>query len=541
MSTFQQTIMRLSRCLTRARKGSPRAMLAVLLACPILWLLITLGTRLLTITPAHPVAVRPITEDCVALMRSQSQHDLIKTQRCLSRQQAGLHHNMSGETTIREMCLRPSVAWDSPIDGGLTYGLASEAVSFLVPLADHADITLVGDFRADSSFVAGLDPIERTLLKKLKAIRRAKLLPHEPTLHVSQWAPGSLWRNKLRSYGPSDHVYRISRAMYEATHVPSDWKPNFNEIDEWWVPYTGMKDILVDNHKVSANRIFVVEEGLDTELTFNPGLFDRTLCRQRVYPADVQRHFIFLSVFKWEERKAYKELIRAFSTAFPLDVNVTLFLRTSPPGDNLAGVVKGLLDGEEDPRIRLLPRQQDHRYQQMLMGADAFVLATHGEGWGRPLMEAMAMGLPSVATNWSGPTQFMTEKTGYLIPVKKMIKAEGLPGAVPEAEWAEVNIKALAGTLKHIYDKPRAAAAMGRRARQHIIKHYDQKIIMGQVLARLQQACERQAKGFLPRIMDKEHIHPHHEKHETDENGDKILRNAPKSSDWIYQWGRKKE
>ena len=99
--------------------------------------------------------------------------------------------------------------------------------------AAELGITLIGDFHADSSFVAGLDPVERSLLKKLKAIRRAKLLPVEPTLHVSQWAPGSLWRNKLRSYGPSDHVYRISRAMYEATHVPSDWKPNFNEIDEW--------------------------------------------------------------------------------------------------------------------------------------------------------------------------------------------------------------------------------------------------------------------------------------------------------------------
>ena len=35
-------------------------------------------------------------------------------------------------------------------------------------------------------------------------------------------------------------------------------------------------------------------------------------------------------------------------------------------------------------------------------GADAFVLPTHGEGWGRPAVEAMAMALPSVVTNWSG-------------------------------------------------------------------------------------------------------------------------------------------
>jgi len=64
------------------------------------------------------------------------------------------------------------------------------------------------------------------------------------------------------------------------------------------------------------------------------------------------------------------------------------------------------------------------------------------------------------------------------------------------------------------------------------------QIIMEQVLARLQQACERQAKGFLPRIMDKEHVHPRHEKHDIDDNGDKIERHVPKNSDWIYQWGK---
>jgi len=32
--------------------------------------------------------------------------------------------------------------------------------------------------------------------------------------------------------------------------------------------------------------------------------------------------------------------------------------------------------------------------------ADAFVLPSRGEGWGIPYMEAMAMGLPTIGTNW---------------------------------------------------------------------------------------------------------------------------------------------
>ena len=40
------------------------------------------------------------------------------------------------------------------------------------------------------------------------------------------------------------------------------------------------------------------------------------------------------------------------------------------------------------------------------------VLPSRGEGWGRPHAEAMAMGLPVIATNWSGPTAFMSGETG---------------------------------------------------------------------------------------------------------------------------------
>jgi uncharacterized membrane protein YgcG len=39
-------------------------------------------------------------------------------------------------------------------------------------------------------------------------------------------------------------------------------------------------------------------------------------------------------------------------------------------------------------------------------GCDAFVLPSHGEGWGLPTHEAMAMGLPVVTTDWGGSTEF---------------------------------------------------------------------------------------------------------------------------------------
>jgi glycosyltransferase involved in cell wall biosynthesis len=69
------------------------------------------------------------------------------------------------------------------------------------------------------------------------------------------------------------------------------------------------------------------------------------------------------------------------------------------------------------PRVFVLPPIEDGDMPAMYAGADALVLPSRGEGWGRPHVEAMAMGLALVATNWSGPTEFMTERNSYPVAV----------------------------------------------------------------------------------------------------------------------------
>jgi glycosyltransferase involved in cell wall biosynthesis len=51
----------------------------------------------------------------------------------------------------------------------------------------------------------------------------------------------------------------------------------------------------------------------------------------------------------------------------------------------------------------LLPAA-DADFPRFYKAGDAVVLPTRGEGWGRPQVEAMAMGLPVISTNWSGIT-----------------------------------------------------------------------------------------------------------------------------------------
>ena len=113
---------------------------------------------------------------------------------------------------------------------------------------------------------------------------------------------------------------------------------------------------------------------------------------------------------------------------------------------------------------------------------DAFVLPTRGEGWGRPVVEAMAMGLPAIATNWSGITAFLSPQTGYPLPYK-LVKA---PTAASHF-WAEPDVLALRAVLRHVATHREEAAAVGAAARAHVLAHYSQPAVADRILARLSE------------------------------------------------------
>ena len=91
------------------------------------------------------------------------------------------------------------------------------------------------------------------------------------------------------------------------------------------------------------------------------------------------------------------------------------------------------MSSSEDRRLRDSPCAQvrwlegnelaREALREAYAAASAFVLPTRGEGWGLPCVEAMAMALPVIATNFSGPTAYLTERNGYPLPV------EGVDGA----------------------------------------------------------------------------------------------------------------
>jgi glycosyltransferase involved in cell wall biosynthesis len=89
----------------------------------------------------------------------------------------------------------------------------------------------------------------------------------------------------------------------------------------------------------------------------------------------------------------------------------------------------------------------------LLKGADVFVLSSVYDASPRSLMEAMAMGLPSIATDVGGVSDYLDKETGILVE-------SGNPGLFAEK-------------IVYLLKNPKLARSMGGHARRKMLKNHD--------------------------------------------------------------------
>jgi len=144
--------------------------------------------------------------------------------------------------------------------------------------------------------------------------------------------------------------------------------------------------------------------------------------------------------------------------------------------------------GRPLPKVVFLARVAQSELPSVYQQAHAFVLPSRGEGWGRPHVEAMAMGLPVVATNWSGPTEYLTERNGYPLPLdddQPLVQVR--EGAFKGHLWANPSVRHLRALLRDIKTNPSKAKAKGLLARREMVEKYSPAVLGQQVKSLLRE------------------------------------------------------
>ncbi len=254
----------------------------------------------------------------------------------------------------------------------------------------------------------------------------------------------------------NDGSYKIGYTMLEVTGIPEEWARQANMMDEVWVP----SSFNVETFRNSGVTVpmYTIPLGVDPNY-YNP------------YIKGHKHHnkYAFLTVFEWGERKAPELLLRAYNRAFTSADDVVLICKliNNDPGIDVHKELEKLdLNRPGSPDIVILhnTKFQDYEMPVLYRSADCFVTATRGEGWGMPILEAMACGVPTIATNWSAQTDFFNEEVGYPIDVKKLIDAEAKCPYYEGFQWAHPDEDHLVHLMRYVYEHREEAAAKGMHA-----------------------------------------------------------------------------
>jgi glycosyltransferase involved in cell wall biosynthesis len=96
----------------------------------------------------------------------------------------------------------------------------------------------------------------------------------------------------------------------------------------------------------------------------------------------------------------------------------------------------------------------------------AFVTLTHGEGFGRPMLEASCCDLPIIAPKWSGHMDFLTDSESLLIGgfLKEVPKSVLWPPIIIEpSKWFNVNEGDVVRKLRTFHKKEKMITKKAKR------------------------------------------------------------------------------
>ena len=114
----------------------------------------------------------------------------------------------------------------------------------------------------------------------------------------------------------------------------------------------------------------------------------------------------------------------------------------------------------------------DYQMGALYRSADCFVLPTRGEGWGMPILEAMACGLPVICTDWGAQTEFINSDICYPIQVKRLIPAKAKCPYYAGFEWADPDSEHLRQLMRYVYEHRAEAREKGGLAAQTAISKW---------------------------------------------------------------------
>ena len=239
------------------------------------------------------------------------------------------------------------------------------------------------------------------------------------------------------------HNKNIGLFFWELEKIPHEWLGLRNWFDEIWV----QSDFVLNVFKKMSPRVYKIPFVID--LKINKRL-------SRAHFRLPKKSFIFLFTFDYlsfYERKNPEAIVRAFKKAFGNLEDVYLLIKSTHASSDTthARQLKSAIG--QSLNIELRDQSLSNVEQLSLINlCDAYVSLHRSEGLGLGMAEAMALGKPVIATDYSGNLEFMNDTNSLLVRHKKInVKKDSYIHSHNQV-WAEPDTNHAAQFMKKIKD-----------------------------------------------------------------------------------------
>ena len=370
--------------------------------------------------------------------------------------------------------MKPLCLVTAPVATRSGYGAHSRDICRALIKLDRYDVK-IWNVRWGNTPVNALhtdDPNDKIIIDRLIPTPD---LPKQPELHIHIVVPNEFQPIAKYNIGIT--------AGLEMSVVPPKWLEGMNRMNMNIVPATFVKKVMEDckfdihddktNSKVgelkSEKPIEVLFEGADTNIYKKTTEFSKDFLDEM---KNVEESFNFLYVGHWlqgnlgEDRKDTGMLVKVFLETFKnMKKKPGLIMKTSGAGfsvldrEDILNKIEAIKEGVDGdlPNVYFLHGDLSDAEMNGLYNhpkVKAHVSFTHGEGFGRPLLEASLSGKPVIASNWSGHVDFLPKNLsilldGSLSEVKKGAIADDFK--VDCQKWFVVNYTQAVAVLKDVY------------------------------------------------------------------------------------------
>ena len=384
------------------------------------------------------------------------------------------------------MSYKPLVLVTAPVGTRSGYGSHSRDIVRSMIDMDKFDIK-IWPVRWGSTPQNALDQKNPKDIPIIERLLPSPNMDRKPDVHIHIVVP-----NEFQPLG----TYNIGiTAGLETTVCPPEWVDGLNRMDLNIVPATFIKTIIEElkfdkidkntKQKVgvigSEKPIEVLFEGADIDIYKPVREFSKDLVDEF---EGIKEDFCFLFVGHWlqgnlgHDRKDLGMLIKTFLETFKNQTKQpALILKTSGASpsildrEDITKKVEQIKAGIEGklPSIYFLHGDLEDEEMNDLYNhpkVKAHVSFTHGEGFGRPLLEASLSEKPVIAPNWSGHTDFLSQKDAVLLPGSlNDVKKESFPKGmwIEGTKWFTVNYNYASKTMKDVFENYNKYIVKGKK------------------------------------------------------------------------------